>query len=242
MSGDKPPSDATVRAAAETFKSALDAHLTAVEQRAGENDPDVQETYDRLRDAGLAYDDLLFDTYEEVTPFEAPDPDVDEPGEVAPGHGPAARVALLTRHDYAVLDHGVLLDAGREAYRETWPDEGEEVAEQQVSHLGAALYELANAYGVDGMDDRAEDAGLEPEGSTTWVLDVGDVGERWRDVAFTSAGQGRVLYRLDEVYDEDGPDESDDDPDGADEPGDGSDDSAGVGGPGPGRGGLPVGG
>jgi hypothetical protein len=112
-------------------------------------------------------------------------------------------VGLLTRHDFTVIDHEALLDAGREAYRETWPDEGEDTAEKQVSHVGAAVYELASAYGLDGMEERAEDNGLLPEGSTTWVLDVGDVDAHWRDHAFSALTSSPVLYRLDEVYEED---------------------------------------
>ena len=58
-----------VRAAVAELKSALDAHLAAVEARAGENDPNVQVAYDALASAGEAYDDALFSAYEEVTPF-----------------------------------------------------------------------------------------------------------------------------------------------------------------------------
>lgn len=58
-----------VRSAVEALKVALDAHLAAVESRAGENDPHVQAAYDALAAAGEAYDDALFSAYEEVTPF-----------------------------------------------------------------------------------------------------------------------------------------------------------------------------
>ena len=60
---------AQVHAAAAGFKAAIDAHLAAVEARAGENDPHVQAAYDLLASAGEAYDDALFSAYEEVTPF-----------------------------------------------------------------------------------------------------------------------------------------------------------------------------
>jgi hypothetical protein len=66
---------AQVHAAAEGFKAALDAHLAAVEARAGENDPHVQAAYDALASAGEAYDDALFSAYEEVTPFGPVDSD-----------------------------------------------------------------------------------------------------------------------------------------------------------------------
>ncbi len=73
-----------VRAAVAGLKSALDAHLAAVEARAGENDPNVQAAYDALASAGEAYDDALFSAYEEVTPFgpvESDDDDEEADGE-----------------------------------------------------------------------------------------------------------------------------------------------------------------
>ena len=69
MPDDTPATPAQVHAARDALKAALDAHLAAVEARAGENDPRVQAAYDALASAGEAYDDLLFSAYEEVTPF-----------------------------------------------------------------------------------------------------------------------------------------------------------------------------
>ena len=80
-----------VRAAVAGLKAALDAHLAAVESRAGENDPHVQAAYDALASAGETYDDALFSAYEEVTPFgpvesdaEEEDDDSDDPDELEP--------------------------------------------------------------------------------------------------------------------------------------------------------------
>jgi hypothetical protein len=75
-----------VRAAVAGLKVALDAHLAAVESRAGENDPHVQAAYDALASAGETYDDALFSAYEEVTPFgpvesDAEDEDEDDDAE-----------------------------------------------------------------------------------------------------------------------------------------------------------------
>jgi hypothetical protein len=70
MADDETPATSEqVHAAVEALKAALDAHLAAVESRAGENDPQVQAAYDALASAGEAYDDALFSAYEEVTPF-----------------------------------------------------------------------------------------------------------------------------------------------------------------------------
>ena len=70
-----------VRAAVAGLKSALDAHLAAVESRAGENDPHVQAAYDALASAGETYDDALFSAYEEVTPFGPVDSDDEDEDE-----------------------------------------------------------------------------------------------------------------------------------------------------------------
>jgi len=72
---------AQVHAAAAGFKAAIDAHLAAVEARAGENDPHVQAAYDALASAGEAYDDALFSAYEEVTPFGPVDDEDDDDDE-----------------------------------------------------------------------------------------------------------------------------------------------------------------
>ena len=77
MPDEMPATPAHVHAAVEGFKAALDAHLAAVEARAGENDPHVQAAYDALASAGEAYDDALFSAYEEVTPFGPVDSDDD---------------------------------------------------------------------------------------------------------------------------------------------------------------------
>src|SRR5581483_9446355 len=69
MPDDTPVTPAQVHAALEALKAAIDAHLAAVEERSGENDPRVQAAYDALATAGEAYDDALFSAYEEVTPF-----------------------------------------------------------------------------------------------------------------------------------------------------------------------------
>jgi len=80
MPDEIPPTPEQVRAAVAGLKAALDAHLAAVESRAGENDPHVQAAYDALASAGEIYDDALFSAYEEVTPF-GPVESVDEDDE-----------------------------------------------------------------------------------------------------------------------------------------------------------------
>jgi hypothetical protein len=191
-----------IRAAAEALKAAIDRHLSAVQVRTGEDDPMVQAAYDALRGAAEAYDDLLFETFDEVTPFELADQS--DPGE---GAGPdldsdPETLTVLLRRDYDVVDPEMLVQSGRAARAEldgeadratedTEDDEGEE-------HLGAAVYHLVHAYGVDGLHARAEEIGLEPVGGTLWLVD--EVPGELEGDAFAGADPELVRLRLDEIY------------------------------------------
>jgi hypothetical protein len=57
------------RDALDRLVAALQAHLDAVTRRSGEADPAVAAAYQTLADAFETYDDALYDTYDEVTPF-----------------------------------------------------------------------------------------------------------------------------------------------------------------------------
>ena len=70
------------RDALDRLVAALEAHFEAVTRRTGEADPAVNAAYQTLADAFETYDDALYDTYDEVTPFvlvdEADDDDDDD--------------------------------------------------------------------------------------------------------------------------------------------------------------------
>jgi hypothetical protein len=57
------------RAALDRLIAALEAHLSAAGRRAGEADPAVVSAYQTLADAFEAYDEALYDAFDEVTPF-----------------------------------------------------------------------------------------------------------------------------------------------------------------------------
>lgn len=189
-----PTNASAPRLAVEALKAALDRHLTACESRSGESDPAVQRAYDELREAAEHYDDVLFDTYEEVTPFEV----VNTPDAADDDEDPA-RLSLLVRRDYLVSDLDELLATARSAAAEQWPDEAGEQPAEQVTTAGRAVYELLQAQGVDGLDEIAEDAGLEPAGGTLWVL-AADEDDDTLDTAPFDVDADRLLYRLDEVF------------------------------------------
>jgi len=196
-----------VRAAAEAVKQALDRHLAAVEARSGEQDLTVQDAYDALHDLAADYDDLLFETYDEVTPFAFIQPeDVPAAGAAgAPGDPEPDRVTLLARWDLDVTEPDVLLEAGREAVREEL--RGDEVAEAvadgveaQVTSTSRAIYQVLHAGGLAGLVERAEDLGLRPRGATTWVLESDRSEGDWMAAPFAGVDEARLVYRFDEVW------------------------------------------
>lgn len=67
-----------VRELAAAFSAAIAEHLRSVESRRGESDAAVFAAYDRLRDSFIAYEDALYETYDEVTPFEVVEMDEDD--------------------------------------------------------------------------------------------------------------------------------------------------------------------
>lgn len=79
MSDAAQPSAAEVRAAAEAVKAALDRHLDAVERRSGQDDPAVYAAFDELAAAAEVYDELLYETYDEVTPSRSPEVTISPP-------------------------------------------------------------------------------------------------------------------------------------------------------------------
>lgn len=188
--------------ALETLVGALREHLDAALKRSRDGDTAAQAAYTRLRAAATEYDDLLFDLTQEVTPWEFIKRDGESPEFEDRGAAPDA-VSVLVRRDYGLADPVGLLEAGREAYAELFPGEPREAAAADVSHPGRAIYQLLHAFGVDGMDLRAESAGLAPRGGTVWVqaLLPSDSGLEGDD-PFAVADEEMLVYRLDEIVEE----------------------------------------
>ncbi|MBM7057265.1 hypothetical protein [Streptomyces durocortorensis] len=211
MSDAAQPTAAEVRAAAEAVKAAIDRHLDAVERRTGDDDPAVYEAFNGLAAAAEVYDELLYDRYDEVTPFEIPGADDSLP----PYAGPAEPSALsvLIRRDYVVAEPPRLLaqaqrladlDAGPGASKDTTPVVG--------TSVHAALGVLFGEYEPDEIASRHKEFGLEEGDSTLWVS-AGETppepGE-WLGAPFEDADPELVVCRFDvsAVFDEeDEPDE-----------------------------------
>ncbi|WP_223734057.1 hypothetical protein [Streptomyces purpurogeneiscleroticus] len=240
MSDAAQPSAAEVRAAAEAVKAALDRHLDAVERRSGEDDAAVYAAFDELAAAAEAYDELLYDTYDEVTPFEIPGSD-GLPAYAGPEE-PSA-LSVLIRRDYTVVEPQRLLS---QAQRIADLDPGsatEPGAAQSPSRPGgnaaaavvgssvhAALGVLFGEYEPDEIATRHKEFGLEEGDSTLWVAAAEEPPEpgEWLAAPFEQADPQSVVCRFDvsSVFDEelDFEDESDEDVEGVEDVTDEEDD------------------
>ncbi|AXI80600.1 hypothetical protein [Peterkaempfera bronchialis] len=202
MSDAAQPTVAEVRAAAEAVKAAIDRHLEAVESRSGENDPAVFAAYEALAAAADAYDEILYDAYDEVTPFEVPG---DESAAAYLGPDEPEAVSVLIRRDYVIADPDRLraqatrLDSGLAA------PGAPGTARPAVGSLNAAIGVLFGEYEPDEIASRCEEFGLEEGDSTLWVsaAEPGEPGE-WLPEPFDDADPQLLICRFDvsEVFDD----------------------------------------
>ncbi|WP_371581394.1 hypothetical protein [Streptomyces sp. NBC_01314] len=209
MSDAAQPTAAEVRAAAEAVKTALDRHLAAVERRSGEDDPAVYEAFNELAAAAEEYDELLYDRYDEVTPFEIPGGTEDMPPYTGPEEPNA--LSVLIRRDYTVAEPQRLLAQAQRV----------EAAEEPVGSDGAAgtvhgaLGLLFGEFEPDEIASRHKEFGLEEGDSTLWVTAADDTAEpgEWLEAPFEGVDPQRVVCRFDvsAVFDDDAEDDDLDD-------------------------------
>ncbi|MFE0253560.1 hypothetical protein [Streptomyces sp. NPDC059010] len=218
MSDAVQPTAAEVRAAAEAVKTALDRHLAAVERRSGEDDPAVYEAFNQLAAAAETYDELLYDRYDEVTPFEIPGTDDALPPYTGPEEPNA--LSVLIRRDYAVVEPQRLL-AQAQRVEAVDDDEGAELSGTVHGALGV----LFGEFEADEIASRHKEFGLEEGDSTLWVIAADEAPEpgEWLEMPFEGVDPQRVVCRFDvsAVFDDELDDELDDDDgdaDGDDEP------------------------
>ncbi|MES4890801.1 hypothetical protein [Streptomyces sp. NPDC096012] len=213
MSDAAQPTAAEVRAAAEAVKTALDRHLAAVERRSGEDDPAVSEAFNQLAAAAEAYDEVLYDRYDEVTPFEIPGAEDTLPPYAGPEEPNA--LSVLIRRDYTVAEPQRLL---AQAQRVEAADEYQDIGgngEGAVATVPGALGILFGEFEPDEIASRHKEFGLEEGDSTLWVTAADEAPEpgEWLDAPFEQADQQPVVCRFDvsAVFDdEDESDEEDD--------------------------------
>lgn len=161
----------------------------------------VFDASDLLLPVVLAYNDAQFNLTGNAFPFGPlqdfadDDEDDDEGEEPVIGSG----LSVVTRQDFIVTDEDAALDAGRSAYRSVWPDDPPAAADEDVTHLGRALYQYAHLNGWDKVKDMA---GVAPVGAITVVraneeLLRGDPDD-WPEEPFTV--EAPVLYSQCDVY------------------------------------------
>ncbi|WP_329574936.1 hypothetical protein [Streptomyces sp. NBC_01361] len=201
MSDAAQPTAAEVRAAAEAVKAALDRHLAAVERRSGEDDPAVYEAFNELAAAAEEYDELLYDRYDEVTPFEIPGTEDSLPPYTGPEEPNA--LSVLIRRDYAVVEpQRLLAQAQRVADVEADSDliDGAAAAVGTIGNsVHAALGVLFGEFEPDEIASRHKEFGLEEGDSTLWVTASDEPAEpgEWLDAPFDQADPQRVVCRFD---------------------------------------------
>lgn len=214
MSDAVQPTAAEVRAAAEAVKTALDRHLAAVERRTGDDDPAVYEAFNELAAAAEEYDELLYDRYDEVTPFEIPGGDDTLPPYTGPEEPNALSVVI--RRDYSVVEPQRLLAQAQRV--EAVEEDGATATEgfdAASGTLHGALGVLFGEFEPDEIASRHKEFGLEEGDSTLWVTAADESAEpgEWLEAPFEAIDPQRVVCRFDvsAVFDDESDDEDLDD-------------------------------
>ncbi|MQY38887.1 hypothetical protein SRB17_69020 [Streptomyces sp. RB17] len=214
MSDAAQPTAAEVRAAAEAIKTALDRHLAAVERRSGEDDPAVLEAFNQLAAAAEAYDELLYDRYDEVTPFEIPSAEESLPPYAGPEEPNA--ISVLIRRDYAVVEPQRLLAQAQRVEAAEYEAAGG-LAEDAEGTVPGALGILFGEFEPDEIASRHKEFGLEEGDSTLWVTAADETPEagEWLDAPFEHIDAQGVVCRFDvsAVFDDEDDEETDEDED-----------------------------
>lgn len=125
--------------------------------------------------------------------------DDDEHGDAEQTRGPG--LSVLQRADYRVVDEAAVIEAGRAAYKEVWPDATDEDAAADVTAVARALYQIAHASGSWSSVEEID--GIDIAGRVTVVVSVegtlGSEADEWPDDVFEHDAD-RVIYRQDDVY------------------------------------------
>ena len=165
---------------------------------------EIRTINEAVEHAALAYSDAQLDLTGNSYPFGGlkkwEDEDEDDEGDEDEDEDdaqPTMVLSVLQRADYGVLDEEAVLEAARKKFLDNRPGESVTNAQSTVSHLGAALYELAHAEGWDSLDKAP---GLTPLGSIIQAIVPDDAIEFLDaqseadepDVSFSV--EGKVLY------------------------------------------------
>lgn len=175
-------SDETRQRVEETGRDLAEAiltHSTNVAATIGHADVKTIFAYNKeLGIAALAYGRAHFDhcgVFPNLDPFNFDaDDDVEELAdgeELVSGQG----ITVVRRVDFIAHDVDALIEAGRAAYLEVWPDDTRRDAEADVDDVGRAIYQINHAKGFDALlnaDGLAPTAGMTVIHAQENVLDA----------------------------------------------------------------------
>jgi hypothetical protein len=223
------PTDAEIDTALDAVIVAARAHRALL--RAGEraSERDVSRAYVALNNATVRYDDLLSETYDEVTPWDVELLESDDAGEepAAPDYPPArlgvaladsgsALICVRQRRDYQVPDIAALIRLGTEVRAKNWSEHDPEHGSTPVTNLGEAVYELVLAgdgtlASLDAYSQLVPGNGVLLVNALEHGLRVVEAAQGEEDEPFRLTPSDPLLYRLDEEVIEDGETDSDTD-------------------------------
>lgn len=203
-----------LEAALERVYAAARAHLQAVVAADGRvDDESVWQAYVELSNASYDYDGLLLDQYDEVTPWNVPNPaEADRQFGVGAGTGDEELddpytpvVSVRQRRDYRVPSVAALIkaaEAARGASPETDPEDDDEDQAGPIDSVSEAVLELLQS--GDGSLGALDIPELEPlDGivavvETTEPLDIDEFAETDATGPFQLASTDKLVGRLDE--------------------------------------------
>jgi len=184
--------------------AAARAHLATVRAAAGHEDPAVWRAFVELNNATAAYDELVFEVFDEVTPWDVKP--LDE-AELVTGHpgGDAddpyqATISVRQRRDYRVSSVTALIRAAEQARERVPHAEDEEIG--PIDTVGSAVVELLAA--GTGALDSLDIPELEPLDGVVVIAEVAEPLDLEaypaEDVAgpFAVGSEDRVVERVDE--------------------------------------------
>ncbi|GAB3465231.1 hypothetical protein [Actinophytocola sediminis] len=215
----------SLRTAAANLVEAIHRHSTTLLELTATTDPEaveeaIAEADELLEASASAYADAQFELSGTVPPLgldeedeyayedededaelELVDAELAEPASADdPESGePDLKLTVLHRADFVVTDEQAVIQAGKDAYHETWDPADEPV---DVADLGEALQQLRQAGGIEVL---AETPGLSTAGATTWILEATELldehdPDEWHTPFATGPDTSRLLLlRVDEL-------------------------------------------
>jgi|GEM_PF-6401919 len=138
--------------------AALTAHIELVlnsDRRTGEGR--LEESSQQLHHALFVLSDAEFDLTGTVSCLaflgDADEDDVEDEDEddLIDESAEVQQISIMSRCDLRVTSQNAVIEAGRQAYREVWPDDPPEAAGEDVDGLGRAVYQIMHARGSDAI-------------------------------------------------------------------------------------------